>query len=1106
MTPFLQALAELFVAEKAEELYRYRFFFQNKRAGLFFLFYIRKALERRAGSSPTSGGCGSIILPQTTTLPTYIRQVRQLPDEDVNSHLFLMNELFRLYRQYFQSSGSAEGLTAEAAQQAMESETEIRTLQEFFPLGERILADFNDMDLHLIDPEVICRHMRDLQELKEDPHEYYEESQLEALAKFLRESGSDQRRTDRFAKKSTIFWEQLPQLKRSFDHAIGERGWSYIGRLMREVLEEVKAQEESGAVIHEHPLWRDGVTNVFVGLNALSEVELGLLQAFQEHSDTYFYWDYDSPLLKALGDTSDQLKIKNFVVENPRRFPEPAVGDPLYLERPSEMHLPRVKVCAMPTRVGQVSYVSEWLEGFMKEAGAVEQLRNMRVALVLPDERMLLPVMSGLNAELLGTVYKEGELPSLVNITMGLPIVETPVVAMLLRLLHLQSLRQRRSGHRWKGEELLEVIAFNPLEGYWQEREEVQSIVGDKIRNDRLLFLSEQQLRELLAELPLHTEDRDLLSLILLLPTEDPLFLVSYIQEIIAYFLQHSAEDPLVIEEQAEESGEEQEVYTTALTAVLHKLAEVLQQQSDSLQRELDQERGVGVEWTSFDVQLDLLQTTLQQTRLPFAGEPLRGLQIIGMLETRNLDFDHVIVLDSTDGILPQNSQQIGLLPYALRASYGMPTYRWQEYTRAYNFFRLISRAREVTALYDLRRNDSAKGEPSRYLLQLKYLHPECKMEWQSAGFEYGDQLEAEEIRCEIDEARVAEYRAALQESSLHDSGEQQRRESLSPSVLRDFITCPLQFYFTRVIGIRETEKLKAELDAAKLGTVVHETIRKLYEKMEGHWLDKDDLWALLQEGDGRIQAAQEQCLKELMKVEVNNLSGLDLMEYTQVASQMIRNIIEKDATCKEQVQYLGGEKRLQLTYRYTSTSGEEKSIHLKGFIDRLDLIQEEDGSRYYRIIDYKTGGDKYDFGNLVTLFDCDDPRITVLNGAAVQLFFYAMILSVDSQSRACLGMTEATLPISPQMWKPREQMVAPFTWRYQRGKAQLLQFFNEQYPELGLDVPWGSVVQRSIHRLLDQLLSGEPKEVFRPNPRNGNACKYCIAQRACPYYEQATY
>ena len=215
-----------------------------------------------------------------------------------------------------------------------------------------------------------------------------------------------------------------------------------------------------------------------------------------------------------------------------------------------------------------------------------------------------------------------------------------------------------------------------------------------------------------------------------------------------------------------------------------------------------------------------------------FRGEPLSGLQVMGVLETRAIDFENLIILSVNEGVYPVKSSASSFIPYTLRHGFGLPTREHQDSTYAYHFYRMISRAKRVFLLYDTRAEDMQTGEVSRYFYQLKYLYPD--------HFEISERVVAYDVAApEISPVTVEKTSDVLQKLDAYREGGEL---SLSASLINNYINCPLQFYFTAVEGLSEEDEVQESVEADVFGSIFHRVMEIIYKRFLGKTITPDVL------------------------------------------------------------------------------------------------------------------------------------------------------------------------------------------------------------------------------------------------------------------------
>ncbi len=319
-----------------------------------------------------------------------------------------------------------------------------------------------------------------------------------------------------------------------------------------------------------------------------------------------------------------------------------------------------------------------------------------------------------------------------------------------------------------------------------------------------------------------------------------------------------------------------------------------------------------------------LLGSLLARSTVPFHGEPLSGLQIMGPLETRSLDFDNLVILSCNEGMFPRHSVGESFIPATLRQGFGLPTYELQDAMWAYYFYRSIQRSSKVWLLYDSRTEMSRSGEESRFIKQLE-MHFGLPLVRHSFNAPAGSGIEPDPIE------KTAEDIETI------------RNATLSASSLQSYLSCPAKFYYHVVKHLKESEELSDSLDNGAVGRVLHSTMEVLYARPGGR-IDRDYLHSLLSERSRIHAVVEEEIRKELRSIELGgrNLVYLDIIE--RYASRIVSRDLEK----------LEG---LGLDFFTIESLEQHKFLEIGGFkfvgiLDRLDSFE----PGVLRVVDYKTG------------------------------------------------------------------------------------------------------------------------------------------------------
>lgn len=983
---YLRGIAELFFRQKGKELYKYRFFFQNKRAGIFFLHYLRQ-----------QAGEGIVLLPEVTTLYNYLRRKSNIPEEDVNNDLILVYHLYRVYIDVLKLDQNKV------------------TFESFYDMGRQLLADFNDIDNHLVDTKLVFSNMEQLEELTITPPEFLDRDQIEALNKFINID-----LTQKIGKKFDSFWALVPEIYSQFKSVLREETLTYHGMLMRDIIERIEEEQIDFA--------SDGKINVFVGLNALSLSEQKVLKLMKERTENLFYWDYDSDLF-------NHSFIEKSKIDS-EKFPEP-IADLVY-ERPKNSdHRPTMEIISIASKVGQSTYVSQTILPEIEFDDA-----DPDTAIILPDESQLIPLLSNLNLS-----------PEKLNITMGFPVKHLPAVAKLIHLLALQRRAFQRGRSKnpslssnkviWRKDELSELLAL----GVTHSDFNIDGLLGRD--GGKKIYFSSIDFKD--VKDPAY-------KLQLLSDSDNDNLLVNTLRIISQMKAGYEETKSDVVASSDQPETKEIDANLAALTM----LEELLDSYRKSIQKFIADHADATNDLLGFGTLYDLIHTSIVKARVPFTGEPLRGLQVMGVLEARSIDFKNIIVLDAGEGFLPANSRKYGLLPQNLRAGYGLPTYQWQDSIRAYNFFRMISRADHLYALYDSRKNERSSGEPSRYLRLLTHIY-NTKAKYKEGFFALNPVTNTD---VKLDKEKIRSYRAKVTASP--------EQCHLSPSRFMQYLTCPRMFYFHTILGLKEPDEVNELMEPKDIGEIIHKSIELLYKDYEDKEVNAAVIDQLLQKVDNAVAEAYRNTFSQNVNID-EGYYGV----YKDMIVNTVKSILEVDKSSSIPFTYIKGEKQISHRYCYDKQNG--KWINLKGFIDRLDIH-----NGVLRVIDYKTGKDQFRF-NLEKCFDLSAQEV---NKAAIQLLIYSEMLTNQPSTE----------------WNCDEEHIVPILFK-PRDKEQ--RHFEEGSGKSKVEVKhYGVVRERFLsmfNETLTDILEGDLDTAFRPiNIKN--MCEYCAGRKFCTSYQPKKY
>lgn len=725
---------------------------------------------------------------------------------------------------------------------------------------------------------------------------------------------------------------------------------------------------------YEGALYRSVVSNesiefrhkkyLFVGFNMMQVVELNLLNRLKKQGKAAFYWDYDQYYMD--GNNEAGHYIRQYLPYYPNEladYPQQEIYNNMTKNKD-------ITYISAPTENIQARYVNSWL----KENGRYKMGRN--VAIVLSDESLLQSVIHSLPQEV-GSI----------NITIGYPLQQTPFYSLIQQLIQLQGIGHPKQGDTYRLHYVL-IALRHPYTRYISEKytELLAKLDEQKRFYPSREFLSldgDEGLTLLFRNLEEATASQD----------EYNRKLITYLLDVLRTIGTHAKElnDPLFHES----------LYRTY--TLLNRLQDLI---------------------IAGDLQVDiitlerLIQQLIQTTSIPFHGEPAEGIQVMGVLETRNLDFDHILILSCNEGKLPKGVNDSSFIPYSLRKAYGLTTVENKVAIFAYYFHSMLQRAHDITLTYNNATEDGQSGEMSRFMLQMMVeSQHSIKRKTLVAGQKplrpaYSDAQKTDEVMAVLDNIKM-----------------------ITPTFLNTYQRCQKQFYYKYVKGLLEPDEIdEDEVDNKIFGNIFHRAAELFYYT----FASKDDI-ATDDQGKQRLirpivitadnldHALKDTSLvyrlvdqafrEELFKVSSSDYhpkyNGLQLINKEVIASYL-RQLITID---RRQAPFtiIGMEIVVSTTLGVATARG-QKLFRIGGFIDRLDSVAASGNplalgnlAERIRVIDYKTGRSRTSHPkDIEEVFSTQPLAIGKHNDYYLQAILYSLIVKNDRR------YNPAQEPVSP--------------------------------------------------------------------------------------------
>ncbi len=787
--------------------------------------------------------------------------------------------------------------------------------------AEMLLNDFNDVDKYLVDAKQLFINIHKLKEINSN---FLTDEQIEVINHYFGEK--------RVNDSVESFWKHIKH-DREGDELTGQ--FVKLWQILYDLYQSFKTRLINMGLCYSGMSYREVAENekfnhpetlsakryIFVGFNVLSTSEIKIFERLKAIDCADFYWDFNSPAYIHKDNRATRF-VGKYVKWFKSRYslPEKPLTD-----------FPLIEVIGVPSNVGQVKEAAKIISDLKNEG----KISDVNTAIVLPDEGLFIPLLHSLPNNI-----------ESVNITMGYPMRHTPVAALISNVVSMQ-LRARLVHDKMQFfyEDIFNLLS-HPI---------IKSVASDECRaiakhiNDNRAFnlTSEFLVENFSALTPIFTAVYNL---------KNAHEVIGYTRTLVKW-IKSNIKDKNTVD-------------IGFTDKYLHALGEL-----ESL---IDR---YGIEMNDKTV-FHLVERAVGGETINFTGEPLKGLQVMGVLETRALDFENLIILSMNERVFPRKHYAKTFIPNALRRGYGMSTISFQESMYAYYFYRMISRAKNVYIMYDARTGGVRSGEMSRYLYQLKFLYERENINFSIVNYDV--------LALEKDSLAVKKTAEVMKKLNVYKDPESKRY--LSASALNKYISCPLSFYLYYVEGLQHEDEITEYMDEGTYGTIMHEIAEKIYKGLKGD-ADEVKVTAEILESLKRRQGDIMRQITRSINHHYNKL-GKDNDTPLQGDGKVIGDIMLHFT-----IMMLDNEKQFADFYFVNAEKkdsdqwkiNDKHTINFKQIIDRIDKVTCDNGDLRLRFVDYKTGGDKVDLPSIEALFDPDKKeRRKAIFQLFVYCFFYA--------------------------------------------------------------------------------------------------------------------
>lgn len=922
--PFLRQVARAYTANERDAVADYCFVVPNKRSAVFLSKYFSEEL--------TSGGRKAALSPAVITISDFISELSDKVELSRIEMLFILYEVYAgIVRRHLPPEAIAAGKG-------------LVDFNKFQYWGDILLNDFGDVDRYLVDADQLFRNIEGLREISSN---YLTEEQLEVIRRYWNEDlvpepvkefwnhavhVNDRRRDNAGHRNVAGFvklWQVMHEVYDGFRKRLSEDGYGYSGMIYREVAGRLRDIDADALEYDRY---------IFTGFSVLSESEQSIFRSMQRMDIADFYWDYASPAMYVKGNRASRF-ISRYAKTFPSRY---QVGT-------RQLHsYPDITVVAVPSTFGQAKAIAPILQRLYPEKFGLSTgnpchpnaHRLEETAIILPDENMVSPLLNAMPPQI-----------DTVNVTMGFPLSHTTVASLIKNIVSLQlRARQVRAQATFFFEDVIALLS-HPL---IRSRHAALCDKTVAIINHRRLFNIPADFfenDEYAALLPLFKVVRNL---------NDSDGVIDYLDGMLQWLA--GLISPVVNGEAEEYDGDRDDNEEIPTLSTRLELQYILSYRAAvaELRRLNDRYLRGGRIFMEDKTVFHLAERILGNQTVAYEGMPLKGLQVMGVLESRGLDFDNVIMTSMNERIFPRKHYAKTFIPDALRRGYGMATIDHQESMYAYYFYRLITRAKNVFLLYDARTSGLRAGDMSRYLNQIKYQFPASKVHF--TGSQYS--LEGTTpVTLSVDKTPQI-MRRLMRYFSSDDP------RYLSAHSINTYIHCPLQFYLANIEGYYPENDVHDYMDEGTYGTIVHEVAEKMYLDLKGDAPSlplTPDVYEVLSNRKliaDYVTRSVKQHYLGLSPDDPRELEG-DSLIFRKLMVRTLLKMFERESEMNG-VEFLDGEDSLYVAMRVN----DRYTVNLNYRIDRVDRVNNADGSSSIRIIDYKTGSDETRIPSLERLFE----------------------------------------------------------------------------------------------------------------------------------------
>lgn len=946
---FLPAVADYYLKKTDIPLERIVFVTPNKRASMF----LKRAFCDAIGDKPR-------MLPRFATMANFIAMHSEKTVASDDEQLFILyNAYLNVVRRH-------------------NPDQKMYEFDSFVFWGTMLLNDFNEIEKSLVNAHALFKNLRDLKEIQAD---YLDDDQKAVIRRiwgdsqlptgdneFWKHVKKDTSAKANLGKEFMALWELLSEIYDEFNSLLEQKNLISAGAQERDVLR--KFREEGVEYL------RRGKHFVFVGHNEVSTAEAFIMERLKAAGAASFIWDTAPLRLFSNSLTGTQPRPMSILKGLVEQFPAP---DDFVV--PEKETFARIDVRAIPSNMGQTKIAGSVLKAWQEE-GLIEKNGQgpdpIRTALILPDADLLVPSLFAIPSEI-----------TPVNVAMGIPYRVTTFATFFSSLIsmHLRGRFYRGKTHFYY-EDVLAVVMHPHVRLF---NREASDAINNHINQEKLYNVPAEELIENFPDMaPLFRPVKEL---------KNADAVAKYLIEVFDWVEEGlTNEKNRRLETISDQNNPQPDLENIHIADFEEKTVRYFRNTVERLMF-LIRSYNISMKEHTF---LHLFERVFAQRGIVASGQPLKGLQVLGVLETRAIDFDNVVITSMNEKIYPKKQYSNTMIPNALRKGYGLPDFDSAELTYAYCFYRIIARSKRLTVLYDARPDGLGGGELSRYVTQVRYLIPNLDIRVDSFAYTTSTHTsESFEIR------KDQKVMAALNRMKFDHKG----GPSFSASALKAYLNCPLSFFLQYPLGFREPDELVDYKSSADFGTIFHNVIQRLFHSAKnGHITYK-----VLEDFKNDSDLLHKFAVQELIYFDSNdksiNIEDIDPNSELTPEGQMIveyvvvnvRNMLEIEMTTIGDGSFDFIASEWNFNPRVVPWKIGDHTINFKMSVDRIDRMDDNT----LRLVDFKTGSDEIKVSKLENLFT-DDHK----SKAIFQLFLYCQALMDNREYASSLGHFTKLKPV----------------------------------------------------------------------------------------------